>query len=124
MKWETRYEYNCNERRYLNVPSIQQFFVSVLHIDWAVSEEKLRGTESRSGMQSSSTSPAMCNMYTGKIYAGMEVTVIRGPMKQNYGAVMDTSVSKDGAISVVVHIETRIPPCVICFPEDDVLERL
>ena len=66
----------------------------------------------------------MRNMYTGKIYADMEVTVIRGPMKQNYGAVMDTSVSKDGAISVVVHIETRIPPCVIRFPEDDVLERL
>jgi hypothetical protein len=75
-------------------------------------------------MQSSITGPATRKMYTGKLYDHMEVTVIRGPLKQNSGAVKGTSISKDGTISVVVHIETRMPPSVVCLPENHVLERL
>lgn len=93
-------------------------------MDWAASEEKLRETESQSGILSSVTGPATREMYTGKLYADMEVTVIRGPLKQNSGAVTGTSISKDGAISVVVYIETRVPPSIVCFPENHVLERL
>jgi hypothetical protein len=72
----------------------------------------------------SSTSPATHKMYTGKLYADMEVTVVQGPLKQNYGAVMDTSISKDDIISVIVHIGSRMPPCVVRLPENQVLERL